>query len=304
MAERFVSIEVTKVILRLNYGVFPAASPRPSRPAAAPACGDIVRVELSLTGARPDPLDVRLIALSAHGEARPVCADRMGPLDMQLALGGDSPGDLDRAGPLDVQLALGGTRAGDLVTVSLAPLARGPPALQPAARRPAPAAAAHAPDGAAKSAVQLRLEGEAAKHGLRSLVFARVPSDYYEQPLEWRAEVLGAPSVAHLCKSIIMENTRFRPGESGLAPVVDGRVKYVLVVVQYIAKLHRERLTEAVRAFEGPGADGKKQVCAHARTRRASGPAARRARLTRRAAAARTPPGAVQHAADRRRALG
>ncbi len=37
--------------------------------------------------------------------------------------------------------------------------------------------------------------------------FVEVPSDYYSWTLEQRRERLGAPSVHHLCKSIILENT-------------------------------------------------------------------------------------------------
>lgn len=38
--------------------------------------------------------------------------------------------------------------------------------------------------------------------------FVRVPGDYYDQSLEVRRECLSAASVDHLCKSIVMENTR------------------------------------------------------------------------------------------------
>jgi hypothetical protein len=36
-----------------------------------------------------------------------------------------------------------------------------------------------------------------------------VPFDYYDRPLEGRRELLNAPSVDYLCKSILMENTAY-----------------------------------------------------------------------------------------------
>lgn len=45
-------------------------------------------------------------------------------------------------------------------------------------------------------------------------VFKRMPGDYYERDLEYRMECLEAASIHHLCKSIIMENTKAPAGES------------------------------------------------------------------------------------------
>ena len=44
--------------------------------------------------------------------------------------------------------------------------------------------------------------------GLTQFQFSQVRSDYYELPLEERRAVLNAPSVDHLCKTIVMENTK------------------------------------------------------------------------------------------------
>jgi hypothetical protein len=41
-------------------------------------------------------------------------------------------------------------------------------------------------------------------------IFKQVPTDYYDRTLEERMNLLGAPTVDHLCKSLIMENTRFQ----------------------------------------------------------------------------------------------
>lgn len=40
--------------------------------------------------------------------------------------------------------------------------------------------------------------------GVRDFSFKRVPSDYYDRSLEERRDILGAPSIDHLCKSIVL----------------------------------------------------------------------------------------------------
>lgn len=93
-----------------------------------------------------------------------------------------------------------------------------------------------------KSSVEKRLTDELLKKGVVNHQFVRAPPEYYDRPLEFRKEVLGATSVHHLCKSIIMENTRIEEGTEGVT-------KYFLVVVQYSAKLHAEKLRQAVQAI-------------------------------------------------------
>lgn len=40
--------------------------------------------------------------------------------------------------------------------------------------------------------------------GVRDFSFRRVPLDYYERSIHARREILGAPTIHHLCKSIVM----------------------------------------------------------------------------------------------------
>ena len=109
------------------------------------------------------------------------------------------------------------------------------------------------------SPTQARVSAEATKMGLSTSYFYRVRSDYYEQELAWRRDVLGAASVTQLCKSMIMENTKLSDLTHQQA-VEGGRVKYVCVVLQYAgAKLQKEKLTDAIRKMEGSKAVGKKQ---------------------------------------------
>lgn len=54
------------------------------------------------------------------------------------------------------------------------------------------------------SATQQRLEKITRSLGCQSIQFKAVPEDYYERSLEERRDMLGAASVDHLCKSIVM----------------------------------------------------------------------------------------------------
>ena len=79
--------------------------------------------------------------------------------------------------------------------------------------------------------VQARLAAELRDKGLTIFRFVRVAADYYDRPLEWRRDAVGAPSVHHLCKAIVMENTRAHPDVTGVdASGVNS--KYYCVIVQ------------------------------------------------------------------------
>ena len=47
---------------------------------------------------------------------------------------------------------------------------------------------------------QARLDGELVAADVTARAFVRVPADYYDHPLAWRAGVLSAPSVEHLVR--------------------------------------------------------------------------------------------------------
>jgi hypothetical protein len=57
-----------------------------------------------------------------------------------------------------------------------------------------------------------------------------VSGDYYDQPLEFRRDCLQAASVDHLCKSIIMENTKAHSSVQGWDN--PNNSKYYVVIVQ------------------------------------------------------------------------
>ncbi|CAA0395482.1 unnamed protein product [Arabidopsis thaliana] len=79
--------------------------------------------------------------------------------------------------------------------------------------------------------------------GVNDFCFKRVATDYYDWPLESRRDVLGAPSVDHLCKSIVLVNTQ---AASNILDCSDpNNSKYYVVVVQYTARFN----AEAVKQF-------------------------------------------------------
>ncbi|KAM3226116.1 hypothetical protein ACQJBY_058665 [Aegilops geniculata] len=85
-----------------------------------------------------------------------------------------------------------------------------------------------------------RLSALLAARGVHDFAFRRVPADYYDRPLEERRDLLAADSVAQLCKSIVMVNTK------AAADVVDcsnpKNSKYYVVIVQYMARLNAENI--------------------------------------------------------------
>ena len=105
--------------------------------------------------------------------------------------------------------------------------------------------------------VQQKMEEKVKALKLSAKLLAVDPDPpYYEQSLEWRRDRLNANSVEELCKSVVLENTKLDDNSEA------GRVRCVLVIVQYVAKLHKEKLIKVVQAMEaqkGLPALGKKQ---------------------------------------------
>ena len=72
----------------------------------------------------------------------------------------------------------------------------------------------------------------------------RVPGDYYDQPLEFRRDCLAASSTDHLCKSIIMENTRVHPSVQGWEDPHNS--KYYVVILQVQQEGRRRHMQQGV----------------------------------------------------------
>ncbi|EPY23862.1 YbaK/aminoacyl-tRNA synthetase-associated domain-containing protein [Strigomonas culicis] len=90
-------------------------------------------------------------------------------------------------------------------------------------------------------------------HQMATVRFKWVPSDYYTHPLAWRRDVLRAPSMYHICKTIVLENTHCAHEDCQ----VRENARFYMVVFQYAERFDAERLTAAVRRLN-PGI-GKKQ---------------------------------------------
>lgn len=83
--------------------------------------------------------------------------------------------------------------------------------------------------------------------GIFSACWKFVPEPYYSWPLEKRADCLGAQSIQHLCKSLLMENRKAASPMEGDPDPTNPR--FVLVVIQYAATLDVKKLANTVRAL-------------------------------------------------------
>ncbi|XP_059276002.1 uncharacterized protein LOC132030396 [Lycium ferocissimum] len=101
------------------------------------------------------------------------------------------------------------------------------------------------------STTEDRLSGILRANGVNDFSFKRVPSDYYDWPLEARRDIVNAASIHHLCKSIVLVNTQ---APSSIIDCSDrNNSKYYVVVVQYAARFN----AEAVKNFLYTLSDGK-----------------------------------------------
>ena len=87
--------------------------------------------------------------------------------------------------------------------------------------------------------------------GLVTLTSRFTPSclQHLLQPLEFRMACVGAASTGHLCKSMIMENTRAHPSVEGWSNPLNSR--YYVVIVQYTARLHPDKIKNFVHKLGG-----------------------------------------------------
>ncbi|KAL3598917.1 hypothetical protein D5086_006835 [Populus alba] len=98
---------------------------------------------------------------------------------------------------------------------------------------------------------EARLSTILRSNGVKDFAFKKVSSDYYDWPLESRRDVLGAASIDHLCKSIVLVNTQ---APSNITDCSDfNNSKYYIVVVQYTARFNAETVKNYLYALN----DGK-----------------------------------------------
>ncbi|KAJ2517456.1 hypothetical protein H4217_003954 [Coemansia sp. RSA 1939] len=79
----------------------------------------------------------------------------------------------------------------------------------------------------------------------------RVPRTYYSWPLYERALSVGAPSAEHMCKTVVLANTRWRSNNSNNSAEAEQTEKYVCVVVQYTHTISTQALVDAVNGRTG-----------------------------------------------------
>lgn len=96
---------------------------------------------------------------------------------------------------------------------------------------------------------ETRLSAVLRSNGVTKFSFKRVPSDYYESPLEHRRLALSAASVNHLCKSIVLVNTQAPPNVSDCSD--RNNSKYYLVVVQYTARFNADAVKNFLYGLNG-----------------------------------------------------
>ncbi|CAK9209170.1 unnamed protein product [Sphagnum troendelagicum] len=83
--------------------------------------------------------------------------------------------------------------------------------------------------------------------GATGFTFKRVPSNYYQRSFEERRDLLGATSIDHLCKSIVMVNTQ---ADASVKDCSDRKnSKYYVIVVQYTARLNAEKVRQFVHSL-------------------------------------------------------
>ncbi|PKI41575.1 hypothetical protein CRG98_038086 [Punica granatum] len=106
------------------------------------------------------------------------------------------------------------------------------------------------------SETEARLSAILKSSGVRDFCFKRVPGDYYDRTFEERRDLLGAHSIDHLCKSIVMVNTQ---APANITDCSDrNNSKYYVVVVQYTARLNAESLKNYLYLLNGGKVPKKK----------------------------------------------
>ncbi|PRP88548.1 hypothetical protein PROFUN_02959 [Planoprotostelium fungivorum] len=81
--------------------------------------------------------------------------------------------------------------------------------------------------------------------GMTQLRMKRVRDDYYDLPLEQRAALLGAPSIHHLCKTILLENQKCINSDCS-----DPRnSRFYCIVLQYSTQLQSHKIFKFVRTL-------------------------------------------------------
>ncbi|KAL0049697.1 hypothetical protein WJX82_007867 [Trebouxia sp. C0006] len=101
---------------------------------------------------------------------------------------------------------------------------------------------------ASVSGTEAKLGTELKERGVKSFSFKAVPANYYKEDLEFRRACLEAASIQHLCKSLIYENPKLPVDQESSGTQ---HLRYYLVIVQYAAKLHGEKVKRFLHKNNG-----------------------------------------------------
>jgi len=103
-------------------------------------------------------------------------------------------------------------------------------------------------------AMAVRLNNHLSSRGAPASSFIRVPAQYYDEDLPFRVACLKAASVHHLCKSICMENTKWKAHSECAS---NSNSQWYVVVVQYTARLNQQKIEKFLHGLN-EGKIGKK----------------------------------------------
>lgn len=98
--------------------------------------------------------------------------------------------------------------------------------------------------------LESKLHQWANTHQLKSVLFTRVPVDYFDRDLHGRANLLGASTIMHLCKTLIFKNSRYEDSYSS-EPYY---TKYSAAVIQYPLNVKSERMMKHLKELQNKNA--------------------------------------------------
>ena len=81
--------------------------------------------------------------------------------------------------------------------------------------------------------------------------YFHVESSYYDWDYEQRAKRLNAPTIDHLCKSLLFKNTKWKPRTSEDTSLGFEHPEFILVIVQYTDKISSKKLNMAMKERMG-----------------------------------------------------
>ena len=87
---------------------------------------------------------------------------------------------------------------------------------------------------------------------MHSVQVARATDNYFDMSFPERVKFLGAPSVWHLCKTIILQNSHHQAGLDAFPGVKDDPTypKHVICVVQYKSKHISQKVLTAMKKHQ------------------------------------------------------